>query len=118
MLPNRMLLSKNTEDYLRRLKNIIGITPNISSRLAFYRSIESGFRYEQNENDSKLDGTLILEKSIWLGELESITELLLKFIYPNIDDPKEMMRVWAAHVDDGIASLRNHKQLIDFIDAL
>jgi len=29
-----------------------------------------------------------------------------------------MMNAWAAHVDDGIASLRNHKKIIDFIDAI
>jgi len=115
MLPNRMQLTRKTEDQLKRLKTMTGVTPNISARLAFYRSIESGFRYQINER--KLDGSLVLEKSVWLGELEGITELLLKFIYPELSS-KEMMNAWAAHVDDGIASLRNHKKLIDFIDAL
>ena len=80
MLPNRMQLTRTTEDQLKRLKTMTGVTPNISARLAFYRSIESGFRYQINER--KLDGSLVLEKSVWLGELEGITELLLKFIYP------------------------------------
>ena len=66
MLPNRMQLTRQTEEQLKRLKTMTGITPNISARLAFYRSIESGFRYQIDER--KLDGLLILEKSVWLGE--------------------------------------------------
>jgi len=92
-----------------------GVTPNISARLAFYRSIESGFRYQIDER--KLDGSLVLEKSVWLGELEGITELLLKFTYPELNS-KEMMNAWAAHVEDGIASLRNHKGLADLSSAI
>lgn len=115
MLPNRMQLTRKTEDQLKRLKTMTGVTPNISARLAFYRSIESGFRYQIDER--KLDGILILEKSIWLGELEEITELLLKFTYPDFDT-KDMMKAWAAHVEDGIASLRNHKKLTNLIKSL
>ena len=109
MLPNRMQLTRQTEEQLKRLKTMTGITPNISARLAFYRSIESGFRYQIDER--KLDGLLVLEKSVWLGELEGITELLLKFTYPELNS-KEMMKAWAAHVEDGVAALRNHKNLI------
>jgi DNA sulfur modification protein DndE len=115
MLPNRMQLSRRTEDQLKRLKNATGITPNIAARLAFYRSIESGFRYQTTPQN--LDGTLILEKSIWLGELQGITELLLKYIYPNLDR-KEKMKAWAAHVDNGIATLRNYKSLADLSSCL
>lgn len=115
MLPNRMQLTRQTEEQLKRLKTMTGITPNISARLAFYRSIESDFRYQLD--DRKLDGSLVLEKSIWLGELEGITELLLKFTYPKLDS-REMMKAWAAHVEDGIAALRNHKSLSDFSGSL
>lgn len=115
MLPNRMQLTRQTEEQLKRLKIATGITPNISSRLAFYRSIESGFRYQIN--DKKLDGLLVLEKSIWLGELEGITELLLRFIYPDLDS-KALMKAWAAHVEDGIATLRNHKNLLNLVIAI
>lgn len=115
MLPNRMQLTRQTEEQLKRLKTMTGVTPNIAARLAFYRSIESGFRYQTNER--KLDGALVLDKSIWLGELERITELLLKFTYPDLDS-KEMTKAWAAHVEDGIAALRNHKNLSDFSKSL
>ena len=35
MLPNRMNLSKTTEDQLKLLKQRTGISPNVSSRIAF-----------------------------------------------------------------------------------
>lgn len=35
MLPNRMVLSRQTEDQLKKLKGYTGITPNVAARLAF-----------------------------------------------------------------------------------
>ncbi|PAR64232.1 DndE family protein, partial [Vibrio metoecus] len=39
-----------------------------------------------------------------------VTELVLKMYYPELD-AKGCQQAWAAHVEDGIASIRNHKQL-------
>lgn len=108
MLPNRMQLTKQTEEKLKRLKIYTGITPNVSARLAFFRSVESGFRY--SGNDRKLDGSLVLDKITWLGETVQVTELVLAITYPDLEQ-KELTKAWAAHVEDGIASLRNHKSL-------
>jgi DNA sulfur modification protein DndE len=115
MLPNRMQLSSQTEDQLKRLKGNIGVTPNIAARLAFFRSIESEFRYQIDER--KLDGSLVLDKTTWLGETELITELLLKLHYPDLDK-KEIIKAWAAHVEDGISAIRNYRNLKDFCQAL
>lgn len=116
MLPNRMNLSKTTEEQLKKLKGFTGISPNVSSRIAFFRSIESGFRYSA-EAAKKLDGNLVLDKVTWLGDTQLVTELVLKQTYPDLDD-KETMAAWAAHVEDGIAALRNHKNLLDFANNL
>ncbi|EAP1447716.1 DUF1832 domain-containing protein, partial [Salmonella enterica] len=35
MLPNRMQLSRQTEEQLKRLKGYTGLTPNVAARLAF-----------------------------------------------------------------------------------
>lgn len=115
MLPNRMQLTRNTEEQLKRLKGFTGVTPNIAARLAFFRSVESGFRYQPTE--VKLDGSLILDKYTWLGETALVTELLLKMIYPGLDK-KELIKAWAAHVEDGISTLRNHRNLKDLAQAL
>lgn len=109
MLPNRMNLNRTTEEQLKKLKQFTGIAPNVSSRIAFYRSIESNFRYSA-ESAKKLDGSLVLDKVTWLGDTQLVTELTLKLTYPELDE-KEKMVAWAAHVEDGIASLRNHKDL-------
>ncbi|END5526664.1 DNA sulfur modification protein DndE [Vibrio vulnificus] len=108
MLPNRMNLTRTTEEQLKKLKGYTGITPNVSARIAFFRSIESDFRYQGQE--AKLDGSLVLDKYTWLGETSDVTELVLKMYYPKLD-AKEYQQAWAAHVEDGIASIRNHKAL-------
>jgi len=113
MLPNRMVLSRQTEEQLKKLKSYTGITPNITARLAFFRSIESEFRYSPDRGNKKLDGSLVLDKITWLGETLQTTELVLKMLYPQLDQ-KAMITAWAAHVEDGIAALRNYKSLNDF----
>jgi len=113
MLPNRMVLNRQTEDQLKKLKAYTGITPNIAARLAFFRSVESEFRYSSVQDSNKLDGSLVLDKITWLGETLQTTELVLKMLYPQLD-PKMMIKAWAAHVEDGIAGIRNYRNLKDF----
>lgn len=117
MLPNRMQLSRKTEEQLKRLKSYTGLTPNVVARLAFFRSVESGYRYSSKNDTSKLDGALVLDKITWLGETLQSTELILKMLYPN-DEPKIITKAWASHVEDGISSLRNYKSLKEFSQAL
>lgn len=114
MLPNRMMLSRQTEDQLKRLKGYTGITPNVAARLAFFRSVESEFRYSPERDSKKLDGSLVLDKITWLGETLQATELVLKMLYPNMGQ-KDIIKAWAAHVEDGIAALRNYRNLKDFV---
>ncbi len=113
MLPNRLVLSRQAEDQLKKLKGYTGITPNVAARLAFFRSVESEFRYSPERDSKKLDGSLVLDKITWLGETLQTTELVLKMIYPQMAQ-KDMNKAWAAHVEDGIAALRNYRSLKDF----
>ncbi|WP_421246863.1 DNA sulfur modification protein DndE [Aeromonas sanarellii] len=115
MLPNRMQLTRQTEEQLKRLKANTGITPNVAARLAFFRSVETNFRY--NPDHKKLDGSLVLDKITWLGETLVVTELTLQMIYPDLEH-KEWIKAWAAHVEDGISALRNHKTLSDLSQAM
>ncbi|MFP1838291.1 DNA sulfur modification protein DndE [Lonsdalea quercina] len=112
MLPNRMALSRQTEDQLKKLKGYTGITPNVAARLAFFRSVESAFRYSPERDSKKLDGSLVLDKITWLGETLQATELVLKMLYPQRSQ-KDIIKAWAAHVEDGIAALRNYRNLKD-----
>ncbi|MEX3048849.1 DNA sulfur modification protein DndE [Klebsiella variicola] len=117
MLPNRMALSRQAEDQLKKLKGYTGITPNVAARLAFFRSVESEFRYSPERDSKKLDGSLVLDKFTWLGETLQATELVLKMLYPQLEQ-KAMIKAWAAHVEDGIASVRNHRNLKGFMNSL
>ena len=108
MLPNRMNLTQTTEEHLKRLKASTGVTPNVSARLAFFRSTESDLRYAGTE--AKPNGSLVLDKITWLGDTAELTELLLKMYYPSLD-AKQLQQAWAAHVEDGVASIRNHRSV-------
>lgn len=116
MLPNRMQLTKTVEEQLKRLKTFTDVTPNVAARIAFFRSVESGFMYTPND-EKKLDGSLLLDKITWLGETQLITEQVLKLKYPDLQG-KALQSAWAAHVEDGIAGLRNHKSLLEFSRSL
>lgn len=117
MLPNRMQLNRQTEEQLKRLKSYTGITPNIAARLAFFRSVENEYQYHAREDYISLDGTLTLDKITWLGDTLDVTELLLRMLYPTLSS-KELHKAWAAHVEDGISSLRNHKSIKDLMLSL
>ena len=116
MLPNRMQLNRNVEEQLKKLKANTGITPNVSARIAFFRSIESDYIYLPNIQ-YKLDGSLALDKFTWLGKTQLVTELLLKTKYPKLEG-KELQVAWASHVEHGIASLRNTKSISAFTSNL
>ncbi|MFD1804366.1 DNA sulfur modification protein DndE [Mixta tenebrionis] len=117
MLPNRMVLSRQTEDQLKKLKGYTGITPNIAARLAFFRSVESEFRYSPENDNRRLDGAMTLDKITWLGDTLQATELVLKMLYPKLEQ-KALIKAWAAHVEDGIAALRNYRNLKDFSNGI
>lgn len=116
MLPNRMQLSRTVEEQLKKLKANTGITPNVSARIAFFRSIESDYTYQSNI-EYKLDGSLTLDKFTWLGKTQLVTELLLKKKYPTLEG-KELQVAWASHVENGVSALRNHKSISTFISKL
>lgn len=104
MLPNRMQLSKNTEEQLKKLKAQTGITPNISARIAFFRSVETGHKFDSSI-EYKTDGNLILDKVTWLGSVQHFTELLLIKLYPSFT-AKQLQQAWAFHVERGISNIR------------
>ncbi|MCV6590969.1 MAG: DNA sulfur modification protein DndE [Marinobacterium sp.] len=114
-LPNDLRVTKQTEDQLRRLKQYTGLNNNVIARIGFMRSMEKGYTYR--ENSVALDGTLILQKQTWLGDTGQYTELLLKQKYPDFNS-QQMLKAWAAHVEDGIASIRNLRSIGEFAAAL
>lgn len=111
-----MQLSRTVEEQLKKLKGYTGVTPNVSARIAFFRSIESDFRYNP-ATEYATNGSLTLDKITWLGRTQEITELLLKYTYPDLEG-KQLQQAWAAHVEHGIASMRNMRSLTDFVEKL
>lgn len=109
MLPNRMQLSRTVEEQLKKLKGYTGVTPNVSARIAFFRSIEAGFRYDP-ATEYATNGSLTLDKITWLGRTQEMTELLLKHTYPNLEG-KQLQQAWAAHVEAGLSNIKLIKDL-------
>jgi len=116
MLPQTMWLKKSVEEQLQTLKANTGITPNVAARIAFFRSVESGFVFDKAQ-DYKLSGSLKLDKFTWLGKTQQVTELLLKQKYPELEG-KELQAAWASHVEHGVSALRNQKSISHFIEEL
>lgn len=106
MLPNNFKLFQETEDKLKRLKKKNGLSPNIAARIAFFKSVESGYRYSEDEN--KPDGSMALNNSIWFGEYELLFETLLRDLYPRLDEDS-FFKAWAAHVKHGEGTLDSPK---------
>ncbi len=84
-----MGLKRTTKGQLKKIIQFTGSSPNVSSRIALYRSIQSDFRYSA-ESAKKLDGTLVLDKVMWLGDTLLVTELTLKLTYPALDKKEKM----------------------------
>lgn len=110
MLPNEMKITDNAFNSLRRFHLNTGITVNIGARLAFFKSIESGYVYDGREIEPRQRQ---LNKHVWLGDLEQIVELLLKERYSHFDE-KAMYKAWNAHVEDGAASIEGKTNLSSF----
>ncbi|MCQ8880704.1 DNA sulfur modification protein DndE [Pseudoalteromonas shioyasakiensis] len=116
MLPQTMWLNKAVEEQLQTLKGKTGVTPNVAARIAFFRSVEKGFVFDK-DTDYKLSGNLKLDKHTWLGKTQMVTELLLKQRYPEYSD-KELQMAWAAHVEEGVAAIRNIRTLKELVSKL
>ena len=103
MLPNNFRLFQETEDKLKKLKTRTGVTPNVAARIAFFSSIESGYRYTQD--DRRTDGSLALNKTVWFGNYEGLVDTLLRDLYPDFDDDG-LVKAWASHVRDGEGGIK------------
>lgn len=110
MLPNKMKISESATNSLRRLQSNTGLTVNIGARLAFFTSIERGFRFNPLKDTSEHSGRE-LDKHTWLGDQGMITEQLLRQTYPGFTKP-QLHDAWTAHVDDGTRRIEGTKNLI------
>jgi len=113
MLPNKMKISERATNSLRRLQNNTGLTVNVSSRLAFFTSLERGFRYDSEATQVEHTGRE-LDKHTWLGDNVDIVEMLLKETYPDLNK-QDVYKAWVSHIDDGSIQIENKKSLVSII---
>ncbi len=110
MLPNKMKISERATNSLRRLQSNTGLTANIGARLAFFTSLERGFRFDP-ESDTVEHSGRELDKHTWLGDHGIVTEQLLKEAYPSFTK-SQLHDAWAAHVDDGSTQIESKNSLL------
>ena len=111
MLPNRIHLSKTASEQLKFLKARTGITPNVLARIALVRSIKEKFDYTLKEVSS--DG-LEFQMPTLLGEYSLLYEKLLIELHA-IQEPHELARALAAHIENGLSYIRNVRDLKDLL---
>lgn len=113
MLPLRNLrIPRETEEQLKKLKQRAKVNPNVGARLAFFTSVESGYRFTDGRLD--LDSSLNLDKVTWLGDLAEATDATLHMLYPDADNEKHKL-AWADHVRDGTTKLRSKDSILGLI---
>lgn len=104
-----MKISENSTNSLRRLQSNTGLTANIGARLAFFTSMERGFRFNPKEDRVEHTGRE-LDKHTWLGDHGVVTEQLLREAYPSFTK-SQFHDAWAAHIDDGAVRIENARGL-------
>lgn len=113
VLPLRNLrIPKETEEQLKKLKQRAKVNPNVGARLAFFTSVESGYRFTGNPLD--LDSSLNLDKVTWLGDLAEAIDATLQMLYPEADNDAHKA-AWADHVRDGVTKLRASNSLSELL---
>lgn len=105
-----MKISERATNSLRRLQSNTGLTANISSRVAFFLSIEKGHRFNPKTDGIEHDGRE-LDKHTWLGDNVEIVEMLLKETYPSLTK-QELYKAWVSHIDDGSVLIEDKKSLL------
>ena len=109
MLPNKMKISESATNSLSKFKGKTGLTVNVGARLAFFTSIERGFRFDPATDIAEHSGRE-LDKHTWLGNHDGITEQLLNEAYPSLTK-SQLHDCWAAHIDDGTKRIEHIKDL-------
>lgn len=110
MLPNKMKISERATNSLRRLQSNTGLTANISARVAFFTSIERGYRFDPEIDVAEHTGRE-LDKHTWLGDNKELVEMLLKQAYPNFTRI-QLYNAWSSHIDDGANMIESKNHIL------
>ena len=113
MLPNRVQLSKTATNKLQNIKNRTGITPNISSRIAIVKALESTSSLE-NAGVEDSDGQ-VLNRDVLFGEHAEIYELLVREYLTINSIDMELDRVIASLIEIGVHKISHVRNVQDLM---
>ena len=113
MLPNRIALSNTATGKLRYMKQNTGLTPNILSRIAIMKAIESGGNLK-NAGVQDNEGQ-VLSRDVLFGDHAEVYEVLLdQFVYENkISEP--IHDVICALIEIGVHKMGHVKKIQNLV---
>ena len=109
ILPNRVSLSLNATNKLRNLKAHTGLTPNILSRVAITKALESTSSLE-NAGVGDADGQ-VLSKDVMFGEHDLVYEVLIKQYIKDNKISEPIQNVIAALIEIGVHKIGHVKNI-------
>jgi DNA sulfur modification protein DndE len=112
MLPSSIRYAKRTWDTLRLLQQRTGLRPNVLSRYAFVRSLQSD--YDARRATVNTMGAHELPISTAFGDQQFAYHLLIISRYGGLTKG-DAGRVIANHIADGVSQLRGIEDLLDFL---
>ena len=113
MLPNRVQLSKTATNKLQNIKNRTGVTPNMSSRIAMVKALESTTSLD-NAGVEDSEGQ-ILNRDVLFGEHAEVYELLIREYLSLNSIEMELDKVIAALIEIGVHKISHAKNLQDLV---
>ena len=109
ILPNRVSLSINATNKLRNLKAHTGLTPNILSRVAITKALETATSLN-NAGVADADGQ-VLSKDVLFGEHELVYEVLIKQYIEENKISESVQNVIAALIEIGVHKIGHAKNI-------
>lgn len=109
ILPNRISLSLNATNKLRTLKSRTGLTPNVLSRIAIAKALESTSSLD-NAGVTDSDGQ-VLSKDVLFGEYELVYEVLIKQYIEENEISKSLQHVIASLIEMGVHKIGHAKNI-------
>lgn len=113
IIPNRIRLSKNVTNKFQTIKNRTGVTPNVLSRIALMKALESKTSID-NAGVEDNDGQEI-SRDILFGEHIHMYNLLLTQYVSESNSDKQPTEIISALIEIGAHKMGHTKTISDLL---
>lgn len=113
IIPNRIRLSTMVTKKFQTIKNRTGITPNILSRIALMKALESGATLN-NAGVGDAEGQEI-SRDVMFGEYVHAYNLLLSQFISEANSDQQPAEIISALIEIGAHKIGHTKQIVDLL---